>query len=97
MTLAGRVAALRQAAAEATAGPWFDPVTMGAISSNDPGEVEAFALAHGSDTARAYGGSLVAESVGARDRRYLVAVSPDTLIALLDDVADALQNGRDRE
>lgn len=84
------IAALTEAVAAATPGPWIE-VNADCVTSTDPATVaEDIARGAGEDTVRYYGGALVAESVRGRDRRFIVAAheSMPALLAVLDTARD---------
>ncbi len=76
--------ALEAAARAASKGPWRlskgDPPVYGAVVSDDitgyddPENVEA------------YGGHIIGESITPRNRNYLIAASPDVILALIQRV-----------
>lgn len=83
------IAALTEAVAAATPGPWIE-VNADCVTSTDPATIGEAMLHHGRDTVRYYGGALVAESVRGRDRRFIVAAheSMPALLAALDTARD---------
>lgn len=77
---------LRALAALATPGPYIASPggRYGSVVSVNPTVIEADVEDRGADHVRAYGGSVIGESMMPCDREYLVALPPETLVELLD-------------
>lgn len=76
---------LTMLATAATPGPWLyrDGNTYGALSSLYPGAIARDIERHGAAHVRAYGGSLVGESIERRNGDYLAAAAPEVILSLL--------------